>query len=88
MARVVAFNQWNDVHVDCSVSFRVERAIGARDLSVRVRSNGVSLMGCGLGAVATGSAFPLRYPGRFGFIEIGAGSSFGRAATILAARPP
>ena len=88
MSRVVAFNQWNDVYVGCSGSVRGERAIRERNPSVRVHSNDVSLVNCGLGEVAAGRAFPLRFRGRLGFIEDEVGSFFERATAILAARSP
>lgn len=83
MARVVLFNKWNDVYVGCSGSVRVERAIREHHRLVRAHSNDVSVVNCGLGAVATGRAFPLRFPGRRGSIEVGVGSLFRRAAAVL-----
>ena len=77
---VVSLNHWNGVRADCSGSVRAEHAIRARSPSVRVRSDDARLLSCG---VATGRAFPPRFPVRFGFIEVGVRSSFGRTTTGL-----
>ena len=62
---IVSFNQWNGVCAGCSGSVRVEYAIEKRSPSVRVRSDDVLMLSYGLGGVAAGRAFPLRFPGSF-----------------------
>lgn len=67
--RLVSFNEWSDVFVCCSGSFRVDRAIKARFPEIRVHSNDVSLLSCALGALATGGEFAIRFKGRLEFLE-------------------
>ncbi len=62
-----------DVCIGYPCSFRVHHEIEERHPSVRVHSNEVSLLSYGLGALATGSAFPLRFRGRPGSIEVEVG---------------
>ena len=83
--RTVDFGAWGDVYVCCSGSFRVDRAIKERHPNARIHSNDVSLLSCGLGALATGQTFPLTFRGRLDFVE-GEVSSFDeRVATVLVA---
>ncbi len=82
-----------DVCVGYPCSFRVHHEIEECHPSVRVQSNEVSLLSCGLGALATDSAFPSRFCGRPGSIEdaVGkdqVGSFFERLAADLMALSP
>ena len=83
--RTVDFGAWGDVYVCCSGSFRVDRAIKERDPSARIHSNDVSLLSCGLGALATGRTFPLTFRGRLDFVEAEVGSFADRVAAVLVA---
>ena len=83
--RTVDFGAWGDVYVCCSGSFRVDRAIKERHPSARIHANDVSLLSCGLGALAKGQTFPLTFRGRLDFVE-GEVSSFAeRVAAVLVA---
>ncbi len=83
--RTVDFGAWGDVHVCCSGSFRVDRAIKERHSNARIHSNDVSLLSCGLGALATGQTFPLSFRGRLDFVEAEVGSFAERVAAVLVA---
>jgi len=85
ITRVVPFDEWSEVYIGCSGSFRVDRAIKERYPKVRVHSNDVSLLSCGLGALATDATFPLRFRGRLAFVEEEVGSFFDRVAAVLVA---
>ncbi len=86
ITRTVPFDEWGDVWVGCSGSFRFDRAVKQRHPSVRVHSNDVSLLSCGLGALATGEAFPVRFKDRLGFVEDVVGESFfDRVAAVVVA---
>ncbi len=83
--RTVEFGAWGDVFVCCSGSFRVDRAIKERHPQVRVHSNDVSLLSCGLGALANGQTFPLTFRGRLDFVEAEVSSFTERVAAVLVA---
>lgn len=85
ITRVVPFDEWREVYVGCSGSFRVDRAIKARHPLVNVHSNDVSLVSCGLGALATNASFPLRFSGRLAFVEAHVDSFRDRVAAVLVA---
>ena len=69
ITRAVPFTEWRNVFVGCSGSFRFDRAVRDVHPSVRVHSNDVSLLTCSLGALATGTEFPLAFKGRLAFVE-------------------
>ena len=69
ITRCVSFENWREVFVGCSGSFRFDRAVKDRYWSVKVHSNDVSLLSCGLGALATGADFPIGFTGRLAFVE-------------------
>ena len=83
--RTVDFESWGTVFVCCSGSFRVDRAIKERHPKARIHSNDVSLLSCGLGALATGRTFPLTFRGRLDFVEAEVGSFTERVAAVLVA---
>ena len=85
ITRIVPFGEWGDVHIGCSGSFRVERAIGQRHPNARLHSNDVSLLSCGLGALGMGQTFPLTFRGRLDFIEGEVSSFTERVAAVLVA---
>ena len=87
ITRVVSFNEWRDVFVGCSGSFRFERAVKRRHWSVRLHSNDVSLLSCALGALATGATFDLVFKGRLRFVErkVRRGGFEARAAAVMVA---
>ena len=69
ITRAVPFTEWRNVFVGCSGSFRFDRAVRDVHPSVHVHSNDVSLLTCSLGALATGTEFPLAFKGRLAFVE-------------------
>ena len=83
--RTVDFSAWGDVYVCCSGSFRVDRAIKERHPNARIHANDVSLLSCGLGALATGRTFPLTFRGRLDFVEAEVSSFTERVAAVLVA---
>ena len=83
--RTVDFGAWGDVYVCCSGSFRVDRAIKERHPNARIHANDVSLLSCGLGALAKGQTFPLTFRGRLDFVEGEVGSFTERVAAVLVA---
>lgn len=87
ITRVVSFDEWGDVFVGCSGSFRFERAVKERYPGTRIHSNDISLLSCGLGALATATTFPLAFAGRLAFLEklIPADGFFDRIAAVLVA---
>ena len=56
----VPFDEWRDVYVGCSGSFRFDRAVKMRHPGCRVYSNDVSLLTCSIGALAKGREFEIR----------------------------
>jgi hypothetical protein len=69
MLATVAFDEWGDVFIGCSGSFRVDRAIKMRHPTVRVHSNDVSLLTCSVGALAMGRTFDIRFRDELAFVE-------------------
>ena len=69
ITRAVPFTDWREVYVGCSGSFRFDRAVKGVHPSVNVHSNDVSLLSCALGALATGTEFPIAFTERLAFIE-------------------
>jgi hypothetical protein len=69
ITRAVPFGDWREVFVGCSGSFRFDRAVRDVHPSVRVHSNDISLLSCSLGALATGTDFPIAFTERLQFIE-------------------
>jgi hypothetical protein len=69
ITRSVPFTDWHQVFVGCSGSFRFDRAVRDVHPTVAVHSNDVSLLSCSLGALATGTEFPITFKGRLAFIE-------------------
>lgn len=69
ITRVVPFDDWRKVFVGCSGSYRIERAIRMRHPHAQLFSNDVSLLSCGIGAMALGLEFPVAFKERLGFVE-------------------
>jgi hypothetical protein len=69
MLATVPFDQWGSVHVGCSGSFRIDRAVKMRHPAVRVYGNDVSLLTCCLGALAMRREFDFRFKGELEFVE-------------------
>jgi len=86
ITRVVPFDEWGDVWVGCSGSFRFDQAVKERHPSVRVHSNDVSLLSCGLGALAVGDSFSIQFKDRLAFVENFIGAEFfDRVAAVVVA---
>jgi len=83
----VPFDEWGDVYVGCSGSFRFDRAVKMRHPGCRVYSNDVSLLTCSIGALAMGREFDIRFRGELEFIEAAiSGLDFrGRVAAVMVA---
>lgn len=83
----VPFDEWGDVYVGCSGSFRFDRAVKMRHPECRVYSNDVSLLTCSIGALALGREFDIRFKGALEFVEAAiAGLDFsGRVAAVMVA---
>ncbi len=83
----VPFDEWGDVYVGCSGSFRFDRAVKMRHPGCRVYSNDVSLLTCSIGALAMGREFDIRFKGDLEFVEPAiAGLDFrGRVAAVMVA---
>jgi hypothetical protein len=83
----VPFDEWGDVYVGCSGSFRFDRAVKMRHPGCRVYSNDVSLLTCSIGALAMGREFDIRFKGEIEFVEAAiAGLDFrGRVAAVMVA---
>jgi len=83
----VPFDQWRDVYVGCSGSFRFDRAVKMRHPGCRVYSNDVSLLTCSIGALAKGRGFEIRFNGQLEFVEAAiADLDFrGRVAAVMVA---
>src|SRR5450759_2818068 len=83
----VPFNEWGDVYVGCSGSFRFDRAVKMRHPACRVYSNDVSLLTCSIGELAMGREFPIKFKGALEFVEQSiAGLDFrGRVAAVMVA---
>jgi hypothetical protein len=69
MLATVRFDEWRDVFIGCSGSFRVDRAVKMRHPQVRVHSNDVSLLTCSIGALAMRREFDIRFKGALQFVE-------------------
>ena len=83
----VPFDEWRDVYVGCSGSFRFDRAVKMRHPGCRVYSNDVSLLTCSIGALAKGREFDIRFKGALAFVEAAmAGQDFrSRVAAVMVA---
>ena len=83
----VPFDEWGDVYVGCSGSFRFDRAVKMRHPGCRVYSNDVSLLTCSIGELAMGREFPIKFKGALEFVESAiAGLDFrGRVAAVMVA---
>ncbi len=83
----VPFDDWGDVYVGCSGSFRFDRAVKMRHPGCRVYSNDVSLLTCSIGALAKAREFDIRFKGALEFVEAAiAGLDFrGRVAAVMVA---
>lgn len=85
--QTVPFNEWGNVWVGCSGSFRFDRAVKIKHPSCKVYSNDVSLLTCSIGALATGREFQILFRDDLAFIEDAiAGADFKRrvAAVMVA----
>lgn len=85
MFRIVPFEDFRDVFVCCSGSFRVDRAVKQAHPGLRVHSNDVSLLTVGLGRLLTGEPHAFRFTGRLAFIEDLDPSPVERMAALLVA---
>jgi len=65
----VPFDEWGDVYVGCSGSFRFDRVVKMRHPGCRVYSNDVSLLTCSIGALAMGREFEIQFKGVLEFVE-------------------
>ncbi len=84
--RAVDFGAWGSVHVCCSGSFRVDRAIKAGYPACRVISNDVSLFSVALGRLLTGQSVDVCFTGRLAFIEGEIGTEpLDRTAAVMVA---
>src|SRR5450759_5222065 len=83
----VPFDEWGDVYVGCSGSFRFDRALKMRHPGCHVYSNDVSLLTCSIGALAMRCEFEIRFKGQLEFVEEAvAGLDFrGRVAAVMVA---
>ena len=83
----VPFDEWGDVYVGCSGSFRFDRAVKMRHPGCRVYSNDISLLTCSIGALAKGREFEIRFKDKLEFVEEAiAGMDFrGRVAAVMVA---
>jgi hypothetical protein len=83
----VPFDEWGDVYVGCSGSFRFDRAVKMRHPGCRVYSNDVSLLTCSIGALAMRREFAIRFKGQLEFVEEAiAGLDFrGRVTAVMVA---
>jgi hypothetical protein len=81
----VPFDEWGDVYVGCSGSFRFDRSVKMRHPSCRVYSNDVSLLTCSIGAIAMRREFEISFKGQLEFVEEAiAGLDFrGRVAAVM-----
>lgn len=88
MLATVSFDEWGDVFIGCSGSFRVDRAIKMRHPQTRIYSNDVSLLTCSVGALAMKRDFEIRFKGELQFVEemLGSSASFeNRVAAVMVA---
>jgi hypothetical protein len=88
MLATVAFEEWGDVFIGCSGSFRVDRAIKMRHPQLRIYSNDVSLLTCSVGALAMKREFSISFKDRLQFVEdmLGPNASFeNRVAAVMVA---
>lgn len=67
--RVIGIDRWREVHVCCSGSFRIERALGERFPHLKLHSNDVSLLTCSIGRLAAGEPLDIQFADRLGFVE-------------------
>src|SRR5471030_2543373 len=83
----VPFDEWRDVYVGCSGSFRFDRAVKMRHPGCRVYSNDVSLLTCSIGALAMRREFDISFKGALEFVEpLVAGRDFrARVAAVMVA---
>ncbi|WP_371931006.1 hypothetical protein [Roseovarius sp. MMSF_3281] len=61
--KVIDFTKERDVHICCSGTFRLERALQALAPQVKVHSNDVSLFSCVMGGLATGAPIEFTFTG-------------------------
>src|SRR5579863_4498760 len=67
--RVIRIDTWKEVHVCCSGSFRIERALRERFPALKIHSNDVSLLTCCIGKLAAGSPLRIEFRERLAFVE-------------------
>jgi hypothetical protein len=85
--KIVDFSQIEDVHVCCSGTFRLERAISQLHPQVRIHSNDVSLFSCSIGGLATGKPERFTFTDELAFIEeeFAGADDVTRAACVMVA---
>ena len=65
----VPCGEWGSVFVGCSGSFRFDQAVKRRHPALRVYSNDVSLLTCGVGALVKGREFDIRFKDELAWME-------------------
>ena len=69
MVETIAFCQWGSIHVCCSGSFKVDRALRIQCPEAKIFSNDVSLYSSAIGALLSGNEIDLTFVDRLAFIE-------------------
>lgn len=67
--KIMDIDAWSDVHVCCSGSFRLERAISSTYKDIRIHSNDVSVYSAAIGGLATGKPIEVQFVDRLAFVE-------------------
>jgi hypothetical protein len=67
--KVIPFEQWGDVFIGCSGTFKIEAAIRSRHAQVRLHGNDVSLFSCALGWALTGESRAITFHSRLEFVQ-------------------
>lgn len=85
--KVIDFTKEREVHVCCSGTFRLERALTELAPHVRIHSNDVSLFSCVMGGLATGAPIEFTFTGELAPKEalLKDGDPIRRAAAVMVA---
>lgn len=67
--KVMDVDKWTDVHVCCSGTFRMDRALASVNPKLRVHSNDVSLFSCAIGGLATDKPVEFTFRDELAFVE-------------------
>ncbi len=85
--KVMDVEAWTDVHVCCSGTFRMDRALVQANPALRVHSNDVSLFSCCMAGLAIGKPVTFKFKGELAFVEklIKGGDAITRAGAVMVA---